>query len=475
MKLKTHIGLGFFAFAGTLFLALTARAGLLNTGMLAPSAATEGMGGAHAALGGDAEDFILNPAVLARQQSLSLDIQGGSLFGSQQWLMGGTLASPAEESSVGLALGSQRIWTDQTQNFQQAWMLSMGVPLQEGGESGLGVTLRYFSSDYGDPGRNLGLDLGLLHRFSFGGATLAVAASVLDVDSVITYDSGAEERIPEVIKVGLALEWDPTLRLAMDNDFQDPGGSGSAEAQGQYTFHLGLEKSFWQGQVLARLGYIGISAENSPDPFGGNSQRPTLGLGLRYGRFHLDYAWLPSSGGEAATHRLGAQLDLFNPPKADQSVSEALQPLVMTKSMSGDKLALLAWNDPQARPGTSYVILMSLRPDAMFSRLAQTGGGQRSVELRGLENGRTYYFKVAAMDPDSRAMDMTLSQAAKLSPEAPTGLLAASLAGARDALERGNFPAARDLAEQALQTDPGNADADLMLQRLQRLNPKGAP
>jgi hypothetical protein len=474
MKLSPKFTAGAFAFAGTLFLAAAGQAGLLNTGLLGPSAKSQALGGAGAAQDGDSEGFALNPALLARQRSLSLDLQGGTLFDGHEWLLGGSLVSPAEETAVGLALGSERVWTDKTQNYQQAWSFSAGIPLSEGGGTGLGLTLRYFNADYGDPGRSLGLDLGLLQRLTFGKAALALAASVLDVDSVMQHNSGLEERLPQVIKLGLGFEWGKSFSLVLDNDFQDAGGTNAASAARQYAFHAGLEKSFWKGAFAARLGYVGLSGMDAPDPFGGSGRRATFGLGLRAGMLRADYAYLPSSGGVGASHRLAATLDLYGAPVPEAEAKAALEPLALAKAMAGDRLALLTWNDPQGGPETAYVILSSLRPDTFFSRLAQTGGGQRSIELRGLENGRDYYFKVAALDAKGMGQDATLSPAVKLLPTAPAGAVAVALDGARAALEQGNFAGAKELAEQARQAEPARADTELLIGRLQRLSPEGA-
>jgi hypothetical protein len=469
-----HLDIRHFVFA-LFFVPAWAISGALDTGYLAPSAATQGLGGAHAALGSDSGDFILNPAVLARQQSLHLDMQTGSLFGGSEWLLGATAVIPAKEALVG-AVSSQRLWTDQSQNFQQLWLASVALPLREEGESAMGLTLKYFDSNYGDPGRCLGLDLGLLHRINFGKATLALGASILDVDSVLEHQSGIEERIPQVIKLSLGLEWGKDLSFGLDNDFVNAGSAVTTDRQ--YTLHLGAEESFWHDQVIARLGYVSLSGLDNPDPFGGSSGRPTFGLGLRYEHFHVDYAFLPSSGGVGASHRLGFAYDfskknqVFEEPTASP---KNLKPLKIERALRGDKMVWLAWQDPQVHEDTYYVILMSYRPDDYYNRLAQTGGGQRSFELRGLENGTTYYFKVSSMDASGHNLESTLSAAVKLAPEAPKGKVSELLGKARNALEIGQIGLAMELAEQARLAEPGRADTELLIQRLERMNPGGKP
>lgn len=445
-----------------------ATAGPLDTGFLAPSAATQGLGGAHSALGGDPEDFMINPATLARQKSVSLDLQSGYLFDGSTWLLGGTAVVPVQEDLV-VALSNQRLWADQSQNYEQFWMGSVGIPLREGGESALGITLQYVESSCGDPGHGLGVDMGLLHRIAFGEMNLALAASIIDVDTTLTRASGIEERIPQVIKLGFGLEWKKDFRFGLDNDFINSGEDT------QYVLHMGAEKSFWQNHLMARFGYVNIARFNSADSFGGSADRFTFGLGLRYDRFHFDYAFLPSSGGVGVTHRLGIQFDFGRNDQPRAVLVEPLpfQPLKIEKSLRGDKMVWLIWEDPQGNENTSYDILTSDRPDAFFNRLAQTGGGQRAFELRGLENGRAYYFKISSLDAKGHEIDSTLSAVVKLVPEAPQAAVAAALDNTRVALDNGQMDKALEWAFQARLAEPDRADTELLIQRLKKINSGG--
>jgi hypothetical protein len=299
------------AFALVLLGAAWGAAGPLNTGYLAPSAASQGMGGAHAALGGDAEDFILNPATLARQAP-SVDFQGASLFDGGEWLLGSTAVFPMPEAVVG-ALSSHRLWNDQARNYQQAWMLSLGLPLSKAGESSLGVSLKYVDSDYGDPGHGWGFDVGLLHRLDLGKATLALAASVLDVDSTLAHNSGSDERIPQVLKLALGLEWMKSLRFGVDNDFANVGAPNSVDSR--YTLHAGVENFFWRDRVVARLGYVNVSSLDGRGLLAGSTARATFGLGLRYENLFLDYAFLAGSQGAGISQRLGVTLSFASRPR----------------------------------------------------------------------------------------------------------------------------------------------------------------
>src|SRR6185369_5786039 len=85
-------------------------AGILSTGALAPTAASQGAGGAHGAFGNDAGDYLLNPGGLS-MQDYGLDLQEGSLFAGSAWLMGVNCSFPLPQDLVG-ALGSHRLWTD---------------------------------------------------------------------------------------------------------------------------------------------------------------------------------------------------------------------------------------------------------------------------------------------------------------------------------------------------------------------------
>ena len=452
----------FIAF--TLLGALRAQA----SGLLAEGPWSQAMGGAHAALGTEASDIAANPAGLVLHDEFLVEAQGAWLFDGSQDLAELTALSPAQASLLAFGLSVQTLWTPQTGNSGQVYAGSLGIPLGESGDTGLGLSLKYLDQDYGDPATALSFDLGFLQRLHFGAQTvLDLGLSILDVDTVLQHQSGLQERLPQVVKLATGLELGHGLDLAWDNDFSNDGITQ------QYTLHLGVEQRFWLEHLAARLGYISVSTLGSTDPFGGAGSRLTAGLGFRWQDLSLDYAYLPSSGGVGASHRLGLSMGFGPVAKravlTDATTPAGMQPLSISAALSGDGLAYLVWDDASARPDTSYVILSSFRPDQFFTRVASTGGGQRSLELRGLKNGALAYFKVVAMDASGQPIDASASPAVKIFPQAAPPSQAAFLAGAAQALAQGDLPRAQEWVDKALQVDPFQADAVLLARRLKRL------
>lgn len=291
------------------------QANILNTGFLSSDALSQGMGGAHAALGGDPEDYILNPADIAETNALSLDVQGGDLF-STNGLLGGSLALPPLDGLVGLVLGNQSVWTQASGNDTQIWSLGFGIPLQENGDTALGATVKYFSENYGDPGSALGLDFGALQRFHFGPHAVSLSLSILDFDSQVQHNSGLQEPLPQIVKGGLAYSWSGQYSLEVDNDWADAGETFGENQDSGGTLHIGAEAKLLNSHAALRAGYVLVSGGDAVDAAdSGSNGRYDLGLSLGYGPWHLDYAFMPSSGALEPTHRLGLTYDLYEAPK----------------------------------------------------------------------------------------------------------------------------------------------------------------
>jgi hypothetical protein len=454
---KNTIKAGFMALG--CLLAIQAQAALISEGP-----ASQAMGGAHTALGTEPSDVDANPAALILEGSYSVQIQGAWLFDGSQDLGGLQFVAPAGDFPA-FGLAGSRLWTPSTGNNSQAYSINLGLPLGLAGDTGLGVNLKYLSEDYGDPGNTLSLDLGAVQRLRFGpAANLNLGFSLQDVDTVLRHRSGLEETLPQDLRLAAALVLGNGFSVAWDNEFVN------GSANWEYGLHLGLEQRLWMQHLALRLGYMDLQGFGASDPFGGSGSRVTAGLGLRIEDFDVDYAYLPSSGGVGSSHR-GSLTWRFG--KGSAAATSAAQPMVlsMTTALSGDGLVYLAWNDPQGLASTSYVILSSFRPDQYFTRLASTGGGQSSLELRGVANASPTYYEVVALDASGQPLPGTASAPVKLEASAAPAGQAALLDGARAALAAGDLNKAKELCSKALEFNPQQADAYLLAQRLQRLAP----
>lgn len=449
--------------AGLAGLAGLAHASVASSGLIAPGAASQGAGGLAALASGGASLPALNPASLLLVAQPQLSAEGGWLFDGSEGLAGLHGAAPADATLVALSLRVERLWTPATGNSRQSYALGFAVPFEMAGQGGLGLGLRFLESNYADPGRSLGLDLGLLWSFDLPKeSVLRAGFSILDLDTLQRHSSGLEEKLPQVLKFSLA--WDSPLgiRLGMDHDF----AQAQAAALRRYSFHLGAEAELapW---ALLRLGYQSQTGLDAPDWLGG-SRRYDAGLGLSHKDYALDYALSYGQDSAGLSHRLALSSRFGKPARAQQ-------PLLIAHALSGDGMAYLQWEDAQGDSTNAYVIFMSYRADEHFRRLEQTGGGQKALELRGLKNGTSYFLKVAAMDAGGQPLSATFSAPVEVKPRTPAMDTALLLQQAREELEAGRSGSARSAVLRAQALDPGHADATLLLQRIDRILSEAKP
>ncbi len=439
---------------------LSLRADFSKPGDTGIGAVGQSMGGAHSAVGSDPQDVFLNPADLAGFQKVRLAGTYGGLFSGLEQYLGLSAVSPVDLSSLALGFSTYRLFSTQTGDDQQTWMASFALPLTDSGSSDLGVSLKYLRVDDADPAQAFGLDAGIRGSFStYRDQTLDLAASLLDVDTVLLHQSGLQEPLPQLYKIGLAYRVPHAVVFALDQDFRtDLRDLG---AGGQDATHVGVEKPFWKDRLLARLGYSSLS---------GSSGRLSLGLGLRWRSLKVDYAFLPSSGDVGASHRLSLDWGWdWRVPAAPAPLSPAASALpaapVIVQSLGGNGMALLSWREAASTAVRAYRVYVAEGPDSAFKPLADTTFSQTSLQINGLPNGRDRWLRVSALG----AGESPLSKAVVVRPEAPSDQVAGLMKRAREESMAGRPDLARTLADQARSLDPLSADAFLLAQRLDAL------
>jgi hypothetical protein len=223
--------------------------------------------------------------------------------------------------------------TDIGRNRPREYTVEAGYSRKLGAKSGLGIGVRYISSDlangtYGGVtykrGNSVAADLHYFHNgvsdigqgFNWGAtlsnlgskisytddntqkdyipANLGLGASytkVFDADNKLTFSVDANKLLvptPDTTAAGIATYRDQGVAKSWINSFSDAPGGGSEEFK-EVTAAAGAE--FWYKEQFAfRAGYFFESKEK------GNRRYATVGAGLKYNVIGLDVAYIFASG-----------------------------------------------------------------------------------------------------------------------------------------------------------------------------------
>jgi len=258
-----------------------------SLGVLPGSTRAAGMGGAGAAIVGDAGAIFANPAALATVHHLAVEGSYES-FPSGATLSTGAVALRVSRFTWGAgaaALGP---------SYTSADLLGVSTLVFRTGIVALGATAKYARETVG----------GARVDAWAGDAGLAIAVFDLMALGVSVQNIGGDfgpaaggVRLPRRTRAGFTLNYvDPqgTLRLLTTLEGQWPAAGG-----GSAFVVLGLESGVvTRGMgVLGRVGYVGHSGVTSASPF-------TAGATLELGRLHLDYAFRADDA-LGARHRMG--------------------------------------------------------------------------------------------------------------------------------------------------------------------------
>ncbi|HET7790550.1 MAG TPA: hypothetical protein VFK78_07105 [Gemmatimonadales bacterium] len=274
-----------------------AQSGGEVVGLLPGSARSAALGGAGAALVGDAGDIFANPAAIAAVRHLSVE-------GTYARYLGGTTLS---SGAVALRLGRLEWGAGiQALDFGSEPEMVGGTPtgntftaIDAVGVTGLayrrgmmaiGVTGKYARQQFGSYsaggwGADAGFALAVFDIFALGASVQNIGGS-----------GGSGIDLPRRVRAGFTMNYvDPegTLRLLTTLEGQWPEG-GSA------TLVTGVEGGVVAGGVglLARAGYSGHSVGNAASHW-------SLGAGVALGHISLDYAYQSFSQLGDQTHRVG--------------------------------------------------------------------------------------------------------------------------------------------------------------------------
>ena len=253
-----------------------------------PAAQSAALSGAYAARQGELACLRYNPAGLAGMKQLSLAVGHDSAAGdwSDEWA---ALAYPVGGATLGLealvsTLQSFTLYDSSGVAVDTAGANNLNLGLAAAGPFepwlAFGADFRYFRSQlYTFSSQGYAVDLGL--RLGAKSWPLALGAAVQNFGSQTAYMTQADP-LPVCLRAGAETDWDldPQIRLHPSADllmFQDP--------QRPTEFRGGIEARLFQSALLR----VGMQKS-------GNLQGFSAGLGVLWGDYRLDYAYLPDQG-----------------------------------------------------------------------------------------------------------------------------------------------------------------------------------
>jgi hypothetical protein len=261
---------------------LTGTSGPADLSKVAFSARQHGMGGAGIALADDTGGFILNPAGLAGVKAREFSSMSSRFADSFDYLWLGYI-HPAK---VDVDTFGVSFFTESFGSLSRTGLDSFGRETSIGSFGAgdfmgtfsygrkmtkdlySGLQLRYTSKQIDDAtGSSFDLDMGSIYRVNQNLKLGATYRNLLGTGFAYNTTDTSVSHTPGYLAVGAAWELvDKSLTFAADYSFSQIN-------------RLQLGAEYWINQSLAARG-------------GWNQGTPSLGLGLRYGNFQVDYAML---------------------------------------------------------------------------------------------------------------------------------------------------------------------------------------
>ncbi len=298
----------FSAMAGVCFAGTGATEDISKIGT---GARPMGMGRAFVSAADDVNSVFMNPAGLGRTSGWQITSMYTSLFeGDLNYVVLGA-SNPFSFGKIGVGMistGTGQIISPSPSGatyfdyYDRLFILSYAKsdPVVIGTNKVFtGINLKYFQKGFSgsetNSGRGIDMDLGVAVTTENGLLLGMTAQNILPTS--ITWDTGANDSIPAVLKAGISKKtMEEKLVIALDADI--PAGRAIP-----VTFHAGCE--YWASRYLALRAGIdqNISAATSVNT------GMSAGVGLYLQKISFDYAYRPfSEAGLSAAHFISLSL-----------------------------------------------------------------------------------------------------------------------------------------------------------------------
>ncbi|MES2200945.1 MAG: PorV/PorQ family protein [candidate division FCPU426 bacterium] len=407
-------------------------------GVLGVGARATGMGDAYTAIADDSTAPFWNPAGLIQLQSMELSAFFGPLLNGKEYYMAGAFAVPFQNiGSMGVSVVSlyHDTGSDQTRASENTYLLTFGTPLNVERTVAFGVNLKLLQYDSAAnatltngqviyaQASGLGVDLGFLYQIPLPrlGKRVSFGLFAQDLDTVLRWQSGVEERVPLLIQIGSAYWLEENLSISVDYSFfNDTNISGrpldtplydangnpvtSLEPQ-QYRPHVGLEGWFFSNHLGLRTGYTGFAT---------SADRFTAGVSYKTPSYGVDYAYMGHAEHLGDSHRVSGHFD-FGAGGDHARVVALVNPPSNLRVEGANNGAHLSWNANPDGHVTGYSVYMSKAPGVGYTAV-QKRISENKVIVDGLTNGTRYYFVVTSMNNSWPAVESSYSPEVSIIP-----------------------------------------------------------
>lgn len=428
----------FWLMAVCLLMGSGSQAAFDKAGVLGVGARATGMGDAFTAISNEALSASWNPAGLTQLRRYEIEGFLGPLLNGKEYYMAGGIGMPFMGAAMGLNFVTlyHNTGDSRTDAFENTFILTGATPLNIERTVSVGLNLKflqYSSNAHADitttgqtllaQASSLGIDVGFLYQLPLPqwGKRLSLGFFAQDIDTVLHWQSGSEERVPLLLQLGAAYWLEENLVAAIDFSFLNdtnisgqPLGTAVYDAKGktitalesmQYRPHLGLEGWFFNDHLGLRSGYTGFATTQG---------RFTAGVSYKDIDFGIDYAYIGHAEHLGDSHRLSASY-YFGQENAAARVVALVFPPSGVKTASDNNAVELTWDvnpDPHV---TGYTVYMSKSSGVGYSAVAKKIR-ENKVKIEGLSNGARYYFVVASVNNSWPAVESNYSQEVAATP-----------------------------------------------------------
>lgn len=249
------------------------------------------------------------------------------------------------------------------------------------------------------------MDLGALYQVLLPdwGKKVNFGFLAQDLDTVLRWQSGVEERVPLLLQTGIAYFPEENLIFSVDYSFfNDTNISGQPLNQTlydssrrpittlepeQFRPHVGIEGWFFGGHLGLRTGYTGFAT---------TADRFTGGVSYRQDWYGVDYGYMGHAEHLGDSHRLSAHVN-FGGANERPRVVALVNPPSNVVGRPNNNSVQLQW-EPNPDPHvTGYTIYMSKASGSNYVPI-QKRIKENKVIIDGLTNGQRYYFVVTSVN-----------------------------------------------------------------------------
>jgi hypothetical protein len=401
-------------------------------GVLGVGARPAGMGNAFVAIADDSMAIHWNPAGMVQIPRMELSGFFGPLLNGKEYYMSGAFVMPfVEQTAVGLSLVTLYHDTGNavTRAYENTYLVSFATPMNIEKTVSIGLNLKFLQYDsqatavIPSTGQTIeakagavGMDLGGLYQVMLPAYGKKVSFGFLaqDLDTVLRWQSGVEERVPLLLQTGVAYYPEENLVFAVDfSFFNDTNISGrpldspltdssgrtitTLEPQQQRP-HVGLEGWFFNSHLGLRTGYTGFAT---------TADRFTAGVSYKQDWFGVDYGYMGHAEHLGDSHRISGHVN-FGAGAERPRVVALVNPPASLGARPNNNSVQLEWQiNPDAHV-TGYTVYMSKASGGNYVPI-QKRIKENKVIIDGLTNGQRYFFVVTSVNNSWPAVESNYS------------------------------------------------------------------